>query len=159
MTYRPEDLPKKVVKKVLTVGKGCGHNVYMTTEKQTMTTTTEEQAMAIYPQETIYVAVCSDGLGTYQARCLGCSWVGPWRRKQQAATASAKSHLTHIDPAALARLADEAVAARAAAHTAAHAAETTARNTAEEEAKRIIAEYQADYQAARSAAAYKVQAL
>ena len=147
--------PEGDVKKVLTVGKGCGHNVYMTTEKQTMTTTTEEQAMAIYPQETIYVAVCSDGNGTYQARCLGCSWVGPWRRKQQAATASAKGHLTHIDPAALARLADEAVAARAAAHT----AEAADRSAAEEEAKRIIADYQADYQAARSAAAYKVQAL
>ena len=147
------------VKKVLTVGKGCGHNVYMTTEKQTMTTTTEEQAMAIYPQETIYVAVCSDGNGSYQARCLGCSWVGPWRRKLEAATSSAKSHLAHSDPAALARLAAESVAARAAAFAAARAAETTARSAVEEEAKRIIADYQADYQAARSAAAYKVQAL
>ena len=140
---------KGAVNKVLTVGKGCGHNVYMTTEKQTMTTTTEEQAMAIY------VAVCSDAMGTYQARCLGCSWVGPWRRKLEAATASAKSHLEHSDPAVLARLADEALAALAAAR----AAETAARSAAEEEAKRIIADYQADYEAARSAAAYKVQAL
>ena len=106
----------------------------------------------------IYVAVCSDTHGTYQARCLGCSWIGPWRRKLEAATASAKSHLAHSDPAALARLADEAVAARA-AFAAARAAETTARSAAEEEAKRIIADYQADYQAARSAAANTVQAL
>ena len=151
--------PEGYVKKVLTVGKGCGHNVYMTTEKQTMTTTTDEQAMAIYPQETIYVAVCSDAHGTYQARCLGCSWVGPWRRNLEAATASAKSHLAHSDPAVLARLADEAVAARAAAHAAARAAETTARSAAEEEAKRIIADYQADYQAARSATTTNHKAL
>ena len=28
-----------------------------------------------------HVAIYDDGLGTVQARCLGCPWRGPWRSR------------------------------------------------------------------------------
>jgi hypothetical protein len=37
-----------------------------------------------------YIAIVTDGMGTYQARCLGCQLRGPWRRKEGRAVADAK---------------------------------------------------------------------
>lgn len=34
---------------------------------------------------TVYVAVYADGLGTFQARCMGCDWRGRWRRREETA--------------------------------------------------------------------------
>jgi hypothetical protein len=47
------------------------------------------------PAETIMVALYTDGMGTHQARCMGCAWRGPWRRKEQRATDDAKGHTAH----------------------------------------------------------------
>jgi hypothetical protein len=40
------------------------------------------------------VAVWTDGMGTYQARCMSCDWKGAWWRKQERALKDAEAH-TH----------------------------------------------------------------
>ena len=45
----------------------------------------------------IKVAIWTDGMGTYQARCLDCSWKGKWHRKEPLAVEDAKKHLQHND--------------------------------------------------------------
>jgi hypothetical protein len=52
--------------------------------------------MSTNDQETILVAIYTDGMGTFQAQCLGCSWRGPWRRKESSAVESGKSHTEHV---------------------------------------------------------------
>lgn len=39
--------------------------------------------------------IWTDGLGTFQARCLHCSWKGTWRRKEETAVKDGKRHPTH----------------------------------------------------------------
>jgi len=43
----------------------------------------------------ITVAIYSDGLGTFQARCTDCSWRGRWYRSEDRAVAEAKTHQEH----------------------------------------------------------------
>jgi hypothetical protein len=61
MTYRPEDLPKKVVDKVLTVRKGCGYNLYMTTTHHN--TTTHHELRNASTGEVLFTEKCKDTLG------------------------------------------------------------------------------------------------
>lgn len=38
------------------------------------------------------IAIWTDGLGTYQAHCLTCGWIGPWRRKEATAVKDSEQH-------------------------------------------------------------------
>jgi hypothetical protein len=38
------------------------------------------------------VAIYTDGMGTWQARCLSCPWRGSWRRSEDRAVDDAKGH-------------------------------------------------------------------
>ena len=40
----------------------------------------------------IVVAVYTDGMGTFQARCMECAHRGPWRRRQARAADDAAEH-------------------------------------------------------------------
>lgn len=40
----------------------------------------------------IKVAIYTDGMGTYQARCMDCTWKASWRRKEAASVKDAKAH-------------------------------------------------------------------
>ena len=46
--------------------------------------------------DSVLVSVYTDGMGTYQARCLGCPWRGAWRRKNATAIEDAKGHTEHV---------------------------------------------------------------
>lgn len=49
-------------------------------------------------KEDVAVAVWNDGISScHQAKCLECSWNGPWRRNEANAVKDAKSHTHHID--------------------------------------------------------------
>lgn len=45
--------------------------------------------------ELILVAIWTDGMGTYQARCKQCPWKGAWWRKEARAVTDAEGHITH----------------------------------------------------------------
>lgn len=45
----------------------------------------------------IQVAIWTDGMGTYQARCLGCAWKGEWWRREARAVKDAETHVEHSD--------------------------------------------------------------
>jgi len=40
----------------------------------------------------LYVAIYSDGMGTFQARCCDCTWRSAWRRKETSAVIDGKAH-------------------------------------------------------------------
>lgn len=44
-------------------------------------------------QETILVAIHTDGIGTFQPRCMDCDWTGEWFRKEEKAVEQAKKHM------------------------------------------------------------------
>jgi hypothetical protein len=50
-----------------------------------MTTTSDEV-------DTIKVAIYTDGMGTWQARCLDCEWRSAWFAREATAVRHAKSH-------------------------------------------------------------------
>lgn len=45
----------------------------------------------------ILVAIHTDGMGTYQARCMEpeCGWKGVWTRKEDTAVSHGKQHNRH----------------------------------------------------------------
>jgi hypothetical protein len=50
-------------------------------------------------QDVLYVAIYTDGMGTYQAQCMGCPWKGSWRRKEAKAVEDGKTHTAHMEGA------------------------------------------------------------
>lgn len=48
------------------------------------------------PEGVLLVAIWTDGMGTFQARCLSCPWHGDWRRNEALAVKQGKTH-THDD--------------------------------------------------------------
>lgn len=46
--------------------------------------------------EPVFVSIYTDGMGTYQARCLGCAYRGAWWRTEKRAVKDAQDHTDHV---------------------------------------------------------------